>query len=570
MSRIGAEPPAGTKPRARPLAGLLGNERRVLWVIALVGAARVLLFSSAFPLFNNVDEYSHYDAVYQLSRGRLPHPDRLHHDGTASARIIWLGSPEYVVRPSRFPDAIYPSPSWSVSPEAAKVRETEGVRRLIGVKNHELAQPPVYYALAAGWYRAGEALGLACGHLVFSIRWLNALFMAGLVWAAHRLACATGRRDRLTRIGVPLLVALFPQDAFYSISNDALSPLLTGLALLAILRMHAEHARSSVSVVAGLLAASAILTKYTNCVVLIPALALTGMDLWRPELRPRGWLRHGVLFWLSALAPIVAWSARNAALFGDPTGMRVILESQGYRPKPLGALLDHPLFSASGLLHFLEALCADFWRGRFMWHGEFMAHAWADAVYVATTGVFLTAATVAIARGVFRWHRTREREAASELRTDAAAWLTVTGAVALLGLLSLQFQFPERLPVPSRDDPFFTNARLISGFVLPFVLLYVRGLGACTSWISERARAFAGVGLFGLVVATIAISEVWLSEPPARSEYNWFHLVGAEQGRCAATSRWLPGVEAGDEGVAREMRDWQDPAMPRNDAADDR
>jgi len=548
----------------------------VLWLIALVGAARVLLLSSAFPLFNNVDEYSHFDAVYQYSRGRLPHPDRLHHDASASGLIIWLGSPEYVVRPSRFPDGIYPAPSWSVSPEAARAREKEGVRRLTGVKNHELAQPPVYYALVASWYRAGEALGLACEHLVFSIRWLNALFMAGLVWAAHRLACATCRRDPLTRIGVPLLVALFPQDALYSISNDALSPLLTGLALLAILRMHAGHPRSSVSVVAGLLAASAILTKYTNCVVLIPAVALTGMDLWKPELRPRGWLRRGVLFWVSALAPVVAWGARNAALFGDPTAMRVILESQGYRPKPFGAsLLDHPLFSPPGLLHFLDALCKDFWRGRFMWHGEFMAHTWADAIYVATTGIFLTAVTVAIARGIVRWHRTREQEPAAELRTDAAAWLAVTGAVALLGLLSLQFHFPERLPVPSRDDPYFTNARLISGFILPFALLYVRGLGAVTSWVSERARASARVGLFGLVVAAISISEVWLSERPAHSEYNWFHLVSAQHGRCAATPRWPTGASPArgaqaPRPLAREMRDWQDPAMPRNDSPDDR
>jgi len=127
-------------------------------LIALVGAARVLLLSSAFPLFNNVDEYSHFDAVYQYSRGRLPHPDRLHHDASASGLIIWLGSPEYVVRPSRFPDGIYPAPSWSVSPEAARAREKEGVRRLTGVKNHELAQPPVYYGLVASWYRAGEAL----------------------------------------------------------------------------------------------------------------------------------------------------------------------------------------------------------------------------------------------------------------------------------------------------------------------------------------------------------------------------------------------------------------------------
>jgi hypothetical protein len=540
----------------------------VLWVIALVGAARVFLFSSAFPLFNNVDEYSHFDAVCKYSRGALPHPERLHHDASTSRLIIWLGSPEYVVPPSRVPGGVYPRPPWSVSPEAASARLREGVRRLRGVrKNHELAQPPVYYAVAGGWYRLGETLRLPCGHLVFSIRWLNALFMVGLVWAAHRLACATGRRDPLTRIGVPLLVALFPQDAFYSISNDALSPLLTASALLAILRMHGGHPRSSASVVAGLLTASAVLTKYTNCVVLIPAIAFTGMNLWKREFRQRGWLRCNLLFWVSAFAPIVAWGVRNAVLFGDPTARRLFFESLGWQPKPLGALFDHPIFSFPGLLHFLDGLCRDFWRGRFMWNGEFMAHTWADAVYVATSGVFLVVATVAVARECARWLRNRRLPA--QPNADLGAWLTVAGGVALLAFFSIWIETGER-SVPPRDDPFFTMGRLISGCIVPFALLYVRGLGATTTWISERARASVRAGLFGLVVATIAISEVWLSERPARSEYNWFHLVSAEHGRCAATPRWLPGVEAGGEGVAHGMRDWQDPAMPRNDAADDR
>ena len=530
MSCNGADQPARVKARARPLR----NERRVLCVIALIGAARVLLLSAAFPLFNNVDEYSHFDAVYKYSRGELPHPDRLYHDTRSSTLITWFGSREYVVRPSSHPGAVYPPPPWSVSPEAARVRLRAGVRHLRGQKNHELAQPPVYYALAGTWYRLGEALGLACGHLVFSIRWLNALFMVGLVWAAHRLACATGRRDPLTRIGVPLLVAVLPQDAFYSISNDALSPLLTALALVAILRMQMGPPRSSLSLLAGLLAALAILTKYTNCVILIPALALTGMNLWKSEFHPRRWLRCNALFWLAALAPIIAWGVRNAALFGDPTARRLIFEALGWRAKPLGALLDHPLFSFPGLLHFLDGLCRDFWRGRFMWNGEFMAHSWADAVYVATSGFFLAAATVAVARELVRWGRNRRRGPSAESSVDVAAWLTLAGGVALLAFFSIWIETGER-SVPPRDDPFFTMGRLISGCIVPFALLYVRGLRSLTTWIPESARAAVRAGLFGLVVAAIVISEVWLSEPPARSEYNWFRLESVEYGPCAAT-----------------------------------
>jgi hypothetical protein len=510
-------------------------------LIALIAAARVLLFSAAFPLFNNIDEYSHFDAVYKYSRGELPHPDRLHHDTRASALIIWLQSPEYFAWPSRPPGTVHPRPLWSVSPEAARMTLTKGVQLLTGKLNHELAQPPVYYIFAGTWYRLGEALGLACGHLIFSLRWLNALLIVGLVWAAHRLACATGVRDPLTRIGGPLLVAVLPQDVFYSISNDALSPLLTAVALVLILRMHAGPPRSSVSVLAGSMAALAVLTKYTNCVVLIPALALTGLTLCRREARARSWWRCNVLFWVAALAPVLAWGMRNAALFGDPTAMRLIIETMGWRPKPLGALLDHPLSSFPGLLHFLDGLCRDFWRGRFMWNGEFMAHPWADAVYVATSGVFLALATAVVGHELARWLRDRRRDLSAELRVHLAAWLTLAGAVALLAFLSLRFEFPERA-VPSRDDPYFTMGRLISGCIVPFALLYVRGLGAATRWIPERARASVRAGLVGLVLVTIVSSEAWLSVRPARSEYNWFHLQSVQYGPCATT----PPRQTGD------------------------
>ena len=416
----------------------------------------------------------------------------------------------------------------------------EGIRRLTGLTNHELAQPPVYYVLASAWYRLGESLGLSCGHLVFSIRWLNALFMAGMVWVAHCLACATGRRDPLTRIGVPLLVALLPQDALYSISNDALSPLLTALALVLILRMRAERPRYSVSMLAGVLAALAVLTKYTNCVVLIPAFALSAMNLCKREGRRRGWLSCSVLFWIAALAPIVAWGVRNAALFGDPTARRLFFRMLGWQSKPLGALLDHPLFSLPGLLHFLDGLCRDFWRGRFMWNGEFMAHSWADAVYVITSGIFLAAATLVVARGVVRWLRERRGALSAESSVQTGAWLTVAGGVALLAFFSIWIVTGER-SVPPRNDPYFTMGRLISGCIVPFVLLYVCGLRSVTTWIPESARATARAGLLGLVVATVVISEAWLSEPPSRSEYDWFRLQHVEYGPCAATPPWRTG-----------------------------
>src|SRR6516225_738406 len=58
---------------------------------------RVLAFAAAFPLFNPVDETSHYEMVYEYSRGILPGED-LRKVDTAMARIFSLyGSDEYLV-----------------------------------------------------------------------------------------------------------------------------------------------------------------------------------------------------------------------------------------------------------------------------------------------------------------------------------------------------------------------------------------------------------------------------------------------------------------------------------------
>ena len=142
-----ADQPAEAQLRAGCLA--LRRERRLLCLIALLAAARVLLFSSVFPLFNNVDEYSHFDAVYKYAHGELPHPDRLRHDTRASALIIWLQSPEYFAWPSSLPGTAHPGPLWSVSPEVARMTLRKGVQLFTGKLNHELAQPPVYYMVAS-------------------------------------------------------------------------------------------------------------------------------------------------------------------------------------------------------------------------------------------------------------------------------------------------------------------------------------------------------------------------------------------------------------------------------------
>ena len=62
--------------------------------------------------------------------------------------------------------------------------------------------------------------------------------------------------------------------------------------------------------------------------------------------------------------------------------------------------------------------------------------------------------------------------------------------------------------------------------VVPFLLVYVRGIGVATRALPSRFSAVAGwtllIGVAGVAVA----SEIALSRPVFASPYNFFHLPG--------------------------------------------
>ena len=77
---------------------------------------------------------------------------------------------------------------------------------------------------------------------------------------------------------------------------------------------------------------------------------------------------------------------------------------------------------------------------------------------------------------------------------------------------------------PTASRPYFIQGRLISGVLLPFLLVYVRGLEVATARLPARAaRALGWAALVALALA-IALSELSLSWPVFASEYNAYHL----------------------------------------------
>jgi hypothetical protein len=184
------------------------------------------------------------------------------------------GSPEYAGIPANYPGGQFPPPPWTQSLE--KVRPVLVAKTAVwrAVTNYEAAQPPLYYTLAALWWRLGKGCGFHDGRLLYWLRFLNLLIVATLVWLGFAAARLVFPGRRFLRLGVPALLAFIPQSAFYSIQNDVLSPLAFGMAFICLVRLlRAEIPGVRLGTLTGLALAATFLTKISN----LPLLAMSGL-----------------------------------------------------------------------------------------------------------------------------------------------------------------------------------------------------------------------------------------------------------------------------------------------------
>ena len=165
-----------------------------------------------------------------------------------------------------------------------------------------------------------------------------------------------------------------------------------------------------------------------------------------------------------------------------------------------------------GLFEFAAGLVPMFWRGELAWHRTDLAWPAMDALYTGSTLLLLGLACVGL----------RGREPGRFL-AEGLAGLALAVAVASLAVLSLAFVF-DATTNPPASHPYFVQGRLISGVLLPFLLLYVRGLEVAVGWLPARAARLAGWLGLGALALAVSISELALAAPVFASAYNAFHL----------------------------------------------
>jgi len=483
------------------------REAGAVALLALLALLRVGAFASALPFFHVNDEHHHVDTVVRYARGELPGPRAETLSPQVARWAMRWGTFAYL---NPGPDVPPPYLQRGLPPEAPEMRRA--YQAYDGVAATELESPPVYYAVAALWYRLGKAAGQEDLDLLYWLRWLDAPLLAALVVGSWLVLRRPYAGDPLMRLGVPAVLAFFPADVLLVASPDALSPLVGGASLAAVAWLARAKAEAPFrAVLGGGALALAFLTKYTNIVYVLLA---AGVGIARLR-GPKPPLRLLALLWTAAALPVALWLGRNLVVLGDLTGTARKLAALEWSRRPVGELLDHPLFGLEGLTSFLTRLPILFWRGELPWHGETMAHAWLDPLYAGTSLVFVTLALWAL-------HRPGVPE---RRRLEALAVAAVLAATALLAALSLSIEFAS-WGTPTRDDPFFVHGRLISGVLAPFALVWVRGLQVLLTPLPGRAGRLApGAALVAWLVA-ITASEAVLLAPVFASPWNWYHAGG--------------------------------------------
>jgi hypothetical protein len=488
------------------------GESFLIFFFCVTAAIRVFVFSAAFPFFSNVDEDLHFDLITQYSHGHLPRGFNPLKEETLDW-IVPFASPEFLFTPGQFPGAKFPPPLWKqsspgVEPEIAATRAAWS-----GEINFESSQPPLYYVLGSAWWWIGQHIGLAGLRSLYWLRFLNGFLISLIVLLGCLIARAVAPDRGDLRLGVPLLLAFIPQNIFYALNNDVLSPVCFGALFLCVLEwLRARTATLLLGVVTGLAIAATYLTKLSNLPLV--AVALIAIIAKLPDAvrqkRQTALTAFAALF-LSAAMPIGCWIVWTKYQFGDLTGSAAKITLLGWTHKPFSDWWQHPIFTIEGLWVFWSDLMISFWRGEVKWHGQFLSSPIADEFYAISPLALLSAALLGL----------RKKAGLSTFQQQAIgiAALGFIASVAFLAILSIQFDFGNCIN-PSRAHPYFASGRLLSGALIPFALFYVYGI----SWLFRRINPDLPLVVVGVISLFTMTSEIVVNRVIFASEHNFFHL----------------------------------------------
>lgn len=492
-----------------------GLKKLFLPLILILAVCRIFLFNAAFPLFNNVDEYAHFDIVYKYSAGQFPDSALENYSHGSSELIILYGTPEYFTKPEKLQDKGISPALWRY-PDIRKTPQFNNIlSKYKGKINHESGSFPLYYLTAGLWYSVGETIGLQDGQLLYWLRFLNILIAAAFVWICWLFAKMVFSENKYFQIALPLLAAFWPQDLFYAINSDALSLLFYAWSFYLLVQLHYDNKSCLYYCLTGFVVSAAILTKISNITIALLFAIIVILKI-RNDLKDgilKKNLPHLCLLILSASAPVGVLLIRNYFVFGDFSATGAKIEHLGWTVKPLRDFFNHPLLTIQGCGHFLSELTVTFWRGEFVWYFKRIASRGSDLFYIISSAILLLSSGL----GIFI---NRKKRIGHHNFILMICFATVAASVFFLAFLSMRYDFGKCF-YPSRELPYFTSGRLLSGVLLPFMIIYLDGLANIIKWLKLRINPLILVILIAIIITSV---EVALSLKVFSSTYNWFHL----------------------------------------------
>ena len=485
-------------------------ERKLILLLCCFAMFKVFLFSAGFPLFNPVDELQHTDTVIKYAKGYLPHKgESVEMNKWVATMNMFYGSPEYL---SAVPKEIEPMYRHINDPQF----DTINIQL---IANHEIHSPPVYYFIAGLWCNLGKLMGLKEAKLLYWVRFLNCFVMGMLIWISYQYCRYFFDEDITYCLGVPMMLASFPNDVFYSISSDVLSPLFSLLALH-MLYLSCFRTKSALFYsLTGLLAAMAVLVKLTNATIIVFLVLYICVVMCRRQAHTdiQLYAKNFIIMMCSALLPLALWVGWNWYALGDFTGDAYKMQVLGWSRKAFAAWFDHPLFSWDGLgqtVGNLKQLIRTFWRGEVVaWKGTSIILPFGEMFYLVTTVLF-------VSTGITRLVVNRDNLRAKSSYPMFSAAVLLVLYVGLLLILSVQFDFGKSY-APSSNNPYFNKGRLIIGCLVPFLTLYISGLDYLLKKLKLKIPTLGAVGCICLITLALPIATYI---DLFQSKWNWFHL----------------------------------------------
>jgi Predicted membrane protein (DUF2142) len=497
-------------------AFLKRNQNWIAGAMCCLALLRILIFAAAFPLFNNVDEQDHYEMVYRYAHGFVPQKTLPQTDPEMARVFTLYGSPEYFASGELLRSLHLDLPIAQLPEQMKEVQYQRVLNSWMKQSTFEAQSPPLYYMVAAAWYRLGALLGWHEWALAYWVRFLNAFLYAAFVWVSFLFVKQIYPDNGFLCVAVPMFLAVFPQDVFFGMNRDVLPPLLVASVLLLLFRAMRQGSRWKFELIAGsFLAGFSFLTDVSNFVlfgVLGVVLCLLGARAVKKRSPPRelaGILTAAV----AALLPPLLWMARNRVVMGDLTGSKAKTAYLGWTIKPWHEMLQHPIFSVHGVSLFIGDLIRLYWRGEFIWHGSPLRWPVADAFYLFSSYLMV------LGFALYLWRDERGKVGSERFGNYVSLYLVVA-SVLFLAALSLPFDF-HQCYYPSRAYPYFVSGRIISGTILPFVAIYLIGLEYL--WRPARKYLHPIFPVLAICVFILAV-ETSIRATVFHSRFNLFTL----------------------------------------------